>query len=524
MAARSRRRDAGADGEPETATCSVDGDRDHRRQRRPPGHVQPDRRRAVAARPRRGRRARPTPTSTGMAASAVPRDPTATRRRLERRSQADLRRALGGRAGDRGAPRRTGAHVPPSPPAAGRRSRRPPSVVFDDEASSNATVIEVRATDDDRHPAPHHQGARRGRPRHPPRHGADDRHGRGRHVLRAHVDRRASDRPDHRAEIERAVLHAVTVWSALRVGTAMRRRSVHAVTASACDLRWSEALAAIARTGLGFTAEPVRARALRGGAARRRRHQGGRRRRPRRCEVATRDATTSCRSGWSRSARACPATSRRRWRSARSSATTPARSCSCSGPTRGIWLYPTGWADVGYSPAEVAVKEVAEETGIECEPVRLLAVIDGQRMGFTRFAMYMLLFHCTRDRRRAAAHPLETADVGWFGRRRPARAGGRGALVGADGVRRDRRRGCCPTDVRRGPLADVARARRADDYCGCRPVAQEVVSTSVHSVRRCSSRASSSSALGASDLVVVIVVLVVVESATRRPTPRGAET
>src|SRR5437588_10400994 len=30
----------------------------------------------------------------------------------------------------------------------------------------------------------------------------------------------------------------------------------------------------------------------------------------------------------------------------------------------GVWLYPTGWADVGYSPAEVALKEVAEETGI----------------------------------------------------------------------------------------------------------------------------------------------------------------
>ena len=61
----------------------------------------------------------------------------------------------------------------------------------------------------------------------------------------------------------------------------------------------------------------------------------------------------------------------------------------------GFWLYPTGWADVGYSPAEVAVKEVAEETGIACEPEQLLAVIDGQRMGFSRFAMYMLLFHCT---------------------------------------------------------------------------------------------------------------------------------
>src|SRR5207244_1205171 len=36
----------------------------------------------------------------------------------------------------------------------------------------------------------------------------------------------------------------------------------------------------------------------------------------------------------------------------------------------GIWLYPTGWADIGYSPAEVALKEVAEETGIDCVPER----------------------------------------------------------------------------------------------------------------------------------------------------------
>ena len=82
----------------------------------------------------------------------------------------------------------------------------------------------------------------------------------------------------------------------------------------------------------------------------------------------------------------------------------------------GVWLYPTGWADVGYSPSEVVVKEVLEETGIECEPVQLLAVIDGQRMGFTRFAMYLLLFHCTATGGDLAAHPLETADVGWFKR------------------------------------------------------------------------------------------------------------
>ena len=81
----------------------------------------------------------------------------------------------------------------------------------------------------------------------------------------------------------------------------------------------------------------------------------------------------------------------------------------------GIWLYPTGWADIGYSPSEVAVKEVQEETGIECEPTALLSVIDGQRMGFSRFGMYMLLFHCRATGGELRPHPLETSDVGWFG-------------------------------------------------------------------------------------------------------------
>lgn len=80
----------------------------------------------------------------------------------------------------------------------------------------------------------------------------------------------------------------------------------------------------------------------------------------------------------------------------------------------GIWLYPTGWADVGYSPSEIAVKEVEEETGILCEPASLIGVIDGQRMGFSRFGMYMLLFHCTATGGELQGHPLETSDVGWF--------------------------------------------------------------------------------------------------------------
>jgi len=80
----------------------------------------------------------------------------------------------------------------------------------------------------------------------------------------------------------------------------------------------------------------------------------------------------------------------------------------------GVWLYPTGWADVGYSAAEVVVKEVLEETGIEAEVLRLIAVLDGLRLGFTRVPLYSLVFHCRAVGGELRPHPLECADVGWF--------------------------------------------------------------------------------------------------------------
>ena len=82
----------------------------------------------------------------------------------------------------------------------------------------------------------------------------------------------------------------------------------------------------------------------------------------------------------------------------------------------GIWLYPTGWADVGYSPSEVVVKEVREETGIECEVVRPIAILDGQRLGFTRIPLVSLVFHGVQSGGAVRPHPLECIDAGFYGR------------------------------------------------------------------------------------------------------------
>ncbi|SHF16409.1 NUDIX hydrolase [Dysgonomonas macrotermitis] len=42
----------------------------------------------------------------------------------------------------------------------------------------------------------------------------------------------------------------------------------------------------------------------------------------------------------------------------------------------GGWAIPGGWADVGYSPTEIAVKEVKEETGLDVHPIRVVAIHD----------------------------------------------------------------------------------------------------------------------------------------------------
>lgn len=42
----------------------------------------------------------------------------------------------------------------------------------------------------------------------------------------------------------------------------------------------------------------------------------------------------------------------------------------------GLWTLPGGWCDIGESPAGAVVREVVEETGLECRAVQLLALFD----------------------------------------------------------------------------------------------------------------------------------------------------
>ena len=55
-----------------------------------------------------------------------------------------------------------------------------------------------------------------------------------------------------------------------------------------------------------------------------------------------------------------------------------------------------------------------EETGIDCTVERLIAVLDGLRLGFTRIPLYSLVFLCRAVGGELEPHPLECIDVGWF--------------------------------------------------------------------------------------------------------------
>lgn len=62
----------------------------------------------------------------------------------------------------------------------------------------------------------------------------------------------------------------------------------------------------------------------------------------------------------------------------------------------GAWSLPGGWADIGLSPQEVAVKEIKEESGFDVRPLRLLGVMDKKFHEHppSPFHVYKLFIQC----------------------------------------------------------------------------------------------------------------------------------
>ncbi|WP_396636508.1 NUDIX hydrolase N-terminal domain-containing protein [Maribacter sp. R77961] len=61
------------------------------------------------------------------------------------------------------------------------------------------------------------------------------------------------------------------------------------------------------------------------------------------------------------------------------------------------WTIPGGWADIGDTPTEAVIKEIREETGLDAEVVRLLAIYDKRCHNHPPepFYIYKLMFLCT---------------------------------------------------------------------------------------------------------------------------------
>jgi ADP-ribose pyrophosphatase YjhB (NUDIX family) len=81
----------------------------------------------------------------------------------------------------------------------------------------------------------------------------------------------------------------------------------------------------------------------------------------------------------------------------------------------GRWALPGGWADVGFTPNEVIIKEFKEETGLHVVPQRLLAVFDKRMHPHPPqpFYVYKLVFYC-EARSAAITKGFDVSDVQYF--------------------------------------------------------------------------------------------------------------
>lgn len=84
----------------------------------------------------------------------------------------------------------------------------------------------------------------------------------------------------------------------------------------------------------------------------------------------------------------------------------------------GLWAMPGGGFEVGETPAEGAVREALEETGVHCQPVALVGVFDSRLCGtVSRHHLYQFVFLCRPEEGVepvAPSHANEIRTMSWF--------------------------------------------------------------------------------------------------------------
>ena len=82
----------------------------------------------------------------------------------------------------------------------------------------------------------------------------------------------------------------------------------------------------------------------------------------------------------------------------------------------GRWTLPGGWADVGYTPFEVATKEALEEAGLTVKPVRLLALWDKREHDHPPqpWYVYKVFIRCEVVSGSLLQETMETSGSRWF--------------------------------------------------------------------------------------------------------------
>lgn len=79
------------------------------------------------------------------------------------------------------------------------------------------------------------------------------------------------------------------------------------------------------------------------------------------------------------------------------------------------WTLPGGWAEVGLTPFEVAVKETQEEAGLVVKPLRLLALLDKRNHGhpLQPWYVYKAFIQCQVEGGSLLEEGTETSGARW---------------------------------------------------------------------------------------------------------------